>query len=110
MALYVARGGVGCEKAGGGEAGRAACMRAALRVAYRAFLEELQQEAKPALCCLLFDLLRSHQRREAEQLALMSGITPAVQARAATRGLALGWLKEWRGSSRGCVNEVKRSE
>lgn len=37
------------------EAGRAACMRAALRAAYRAFWEELQlqQEAKPALCCLI---------------------------------------------------------
>lgn len=49
-----------------------------------------------------FDLLRSHQRREAEQLALISSITPAVQANAATRGLALGWLK---GRSGGAVAE-----
>lgn len=70
-------------------------MRAALRAAYRAFLEELQLHLQQEACFALFDLLRSHQTREAER-ARFDFITPAVQApnaSAATRGLALGWLK-----------------
>lgn len=109
--LFIARGGVGYEKAGGGAAlkrldGRHACeLRCEPLIEPFGGAAAAASAARREACFVLFDLLQSHQRRETRdrtQLAFISSITPAVQANAATRGLALGWLK---GRSGGAVTE-----